>query len=364
MDDFIIRKIIRAGMDAFFAAAEHCDEALLRGRPVAAGRAAARSGVAATSYKARQFGVRCALPSAPALLRCPELVFVPPRFEVDRQVSRQVRAVFARYDDLIEPLSPGGASLDVTADKCGLETAWRPANAIRPGILENTCLTASASVSYNEFLAKVAPDHPKPNGQFTVTPDMGATWVDTLPVSCFHGIGPMTTAKMTRLCFKIGGNLRAKSFAFFGRHFGSSASWYFAIACGEDYPPVSPNRVRGSSGFETTFDRDLTDPDEIEGGVAKMAEDVWRWCEASQIFGRTIRMKIKYGDFQRITRSRNQGEPVMTKELPLRPAKDLVRPVLPPAEGITRGRIMVPNPGEPSPAQATALPMFIAEQAA
>jgi len=165
MDDFIIRKIIQAGMDTFFAAGEHCDEALLRGRPVAAGGAAARSGVAATSYKARQFGVRSALPPAAALLRCPELVFMPPRFEVDRQVSRQVRAGFARCDDLIEPLPPGGAYLDVTADKCGLETAWRPANAIRPGILENTSLTASASVSYNKFLAKVASDHPKPSGQ-------------------------------------------------------------------------------------------------------------------------------------------------------------------------------------------------------
>jgi len=193
---------------------------------------------------------------------------------------------------------------------------------------------------------------------------MGATWVDTLPVSCFHGIGPVTTAKMTRLCFEIGGNLHAKSFAFFGRHFGGSARWYFAIACGEDYRPDNPNRVRESSGFETTFDRDLTDRDEIEASVAKMAEDVWRWCEASQIFGRTIRMKIKYGDIQRITRSRNLGKPVMTKELLLRPAKDLVRRALPPAKGIRRGGVMVPNLGEPSPAQATALPMFIAEQAA
>lgn len=193
---------------------------------------------------------------------------------------------------------------------------------------------------------------------------MGAAWVETLPVSRFHGVGPVTADKMKRLGIETGADLRAKSIAFLERHFGSSAGWYFAIARGEDHRPVNPNRVRKSSGSETTFDRDLTNPDEIEAGVAKMAEDVWRWCEARQVFGRTVTVKIKYGDFKQITRSRSQGEPVITRELLLRTAQDLVRSVFPPAKGIRLVGVTVSNLGEPSPVEEVALPMFEAEQAA
>ena len=235
--------------------------------------------VAAASYEARVFGVRSALPSVTALRRCPDLVFVPPRFEVYRDVSRQIHEVFARYTDLVQPLSLDEAYLDVTADKQGLGTAWRTARDIRAAILQETGLTASAGISYNKFLAKLASDHRKPNGQFAVTPDMGAAWVETLPVSRFHGVGPVTAGKMGRLGIETGADLRAKPLEFLQRHFGSSAAWYHAIARGEDDRPVNPDRVRKSSGSETTFDRDLTEPGQIEAGVLRMADDVWRWCE-------------------------------------------------------------------------------------
>ncbi len=287
----------------------------LRGRPVAVGYAAARGVVAAASYEARTFGVKSALPSVTAMRRCPDLVFVPPRFDVYRSVSQQIHAIFAEFTDLIQPLSLDEAYLDVTANRKGLPTAWLTAKAIRARILEETGLTASAGISYNKFLAKLASDHRKPNGQFAVTPDMGAAWIETLPVSRFHGVGPVTAAKMERLGITTGADLRAKSMDFLIDHFGSSAGWYHAIARGEDDRPVNPNRVRKSSGSETTFDRDLTDLAEIEAGVLRMADDVWAWCEGRQAFGRTVTVKIKYQDFRQITRSRSHQGAVDTQRL-------------------------------------------------
>lgn len=358
MSDSAIRKIIHVDMDAFFASVEQRDDPALRGRPVAVGYAAARGVVAAASYEARKFGVKSALPSVTALRRCPELIFAPPRFEVYQAVSRQIHAVFARYTDLIQPLSLDEAYLDVTANRRGIATAWRTAKAIRADILEETGLTASAGISYNKFLAKLASDHRKPNGQFAVTPDMGARWVETLPVSRFHGVGPVTADKMKRLGIETGAHLRAKSLDFLERHFGSSAEWYYAIARGEDHRPVNPNRVRKSSGSETTFDRDLTDPSEIESGILRMAEDVWRWCETRSTFGRTVTVKIKYGDFKQITRSRSLSEVVATADTLRSLALDLVRSVLPAAQGIRLVGVTVSNFGEPHESSDVLLPMF------
>jgi DNA polymerase-4 len=358
------RKIIHVDMDAFFASVEQRDNPALRGRPVAVGHAAARGVVAAASYEARTFGVRSALPSVTAQRRCPDLVFVPPRFQVYREVSEQIHAVFARYTDLIQPLSLDEAYLDVTVDKCGLATAWLTAKAIRAAIFEETGLTASAGISYNKFLAKLASDHRKPNGQFAVTPDMGADWVKTLPVSRFHGVGPVTAKKMKRLGIETGADLEAKSLDFLEHHFGSSADWYHSIARGEDDRPVNPNRVRKSSGSETTFERDLTDPAEIEAGVLRMVDDVWHWCETRARFGRTVTVKIKYGDFKQITRSRSQGELVATLDNFCHLALDLVRSVLPPAKGIRLVGVTVSNFGETPLAEDAALPMFAVEQAA
>ncbi|WP_375288426.1 DNA polymerase IV [Sphingomonas sp.] len=338
-----VRKILHIDMDAFFASVEQRDDPSLRGRPVAVGHAAARGVVAAASYEARAFGVKSALPSVTALRRCPDLVFVPPRFEVYRAVSRQIHAIFADYTDLIQPLSLDEAYLDVTADRRALGTAWATAREIRARILAETGLTASAGVSYNKFLAKLASDHRKPDGQFAVTPDMGAAWVETLPVARFHGIGPVTAAKMKRLGIETGADLRAASLAFLQQHFGSSADWYFQIARGEDDRPVNPDRVRKSSGSETTFDRDLTAEAEIEAGVLRMAEDVWTWCDRAGSYGRTATVKVKYADFRQITRSRSFPAPIATRGELHAASLALIRTVLPTDAGVRLVGVTVSN---------------------
>ncbi|WP_371929744.1 DNA polymerase IV [Brevundimonas sp. C43] len=275
MSGVATRKIIHVDMDAFFASVEQRDDPALRGRPVAVGHAAARGVVAAASYEARRFGVRSAMPSTTAQRKCPDLVFVPPRFEVYRAVSTQIHAIFSDYTHLIEPLSLDEAYLDVTADRRGLGTASARAEEIRRRIFEETGLTASAGVSYNKFLAKLASDQNKPNGQFVVAPGRGEAFVEDLPVQRFHGVGPVTAAKMEGLGIRTGADLRRQSLAFLQHHFGKSGPWYYAIARGQDDRAVNPDRTRKSSGSETTFASDLTDPDAIEAGVAAMADDVW-----------------------------------------------------------------------------------------
>jgi DNA polymerase-4 len=338
-----IRKVIHVDMDAFFASVEQRDDPSLRGKPVAVGHGASRGVVAAASYEARKFGVRSALPSVTAIRRCPDLVFVPPRFEVYRAVSAQIHAIFAEFTDLIQPLSLDEAYLDVTANKRGLPTAWLTAKAIRARILEETGLTASAGISYNKFLAKLASDHRKPNGQFAVTPEMGAAWVETLPVSRFHGVGPVTADKMRRLGIETGADLRAKPLAFMQQHFGSSAEWYHAIARGEDHRPVNPDRVRKSSGSEMTFREDLTAEADIEASVLRMADDVWAWCEKRQAFGRTATVKVKYGDFQQITRSRSRPTAIATHAELREASVGLVRSVLPTTKPIRLVGVTVSN---------------------
>ncbi len=338
-----VRKVIHVDMDAFFASVEQRDDPSLRGRPVAVGHGAARGVVAAASYEARTFGVKSALPSITALRRCPDLVFVRPRFEVYRAVSQQIQAIFADYSDLVQPLSLDEAYLDVTANRRGIATAWLTAKEIRARILAETGLTASAGISYNKFLAKLASDHRKPNGQFAVTPDMGEAWVETLPVSRFHGVGPVTAQKMKRLGIETGGDLRAKPLDFLQRHFGSSADWYHAIARGIDHRPVNPDRVRKSSGSETTFRADLTENAAIEAGVLRMVDDVWGWCETRQAFGRTATVKVKYADFRQITRSRSKPVPIASFAELRDVSVELVRSVLPAEKAIRLVGVTVSN---------------------
>ena len=339
-----VRKIIHVDMDAFYAAVEQRDDPGLKGKPVAVGYAAARGVVAAASYEARKFGVRSALPSVTALRRCPELVFVKPRFDVYRAVSKQIHAIFADYTPIIQPLSLDEAYLDVTANLRGIDTAWATAKEIRARILAETGLTASAGISYNKFLAKLASDQRKPNGQFAVTPEMGAAWVETLPVKRFHGVGPVTARKMQALGIETGADLRAKPIEFLRAHFGSAADWYYAIARGEDDRPVDAERVRKSSGSETTFDRDLTENAEIEAGVLEMAEEVWAWCEKAQAFGRTVTVKVKYADFQIVTRSRSLAAGLVDRREALRDMSlSLIRSVLPTPKGIRLVGVTVSN---------------------
>jgi DNA polymerase-4 len=328
------RKIIHVDMDAFYASVEQRDDPALRGRPVAVGYAAKRGVVAAASYEARTFGIRSAMPSTTALRKCPDLVFVPPRFEIYRAISHQIRSIFADYTALIEPLSLDEAYLDVSENLRGIPTASATAAEIRARIFDETGLTASAGISYNKFLAKLASDRRKPNGQFVVTPAMGAAFVEALPVGKFHGVGPVTAARMNRLGIFTGADLRRQSLDFLQQHFGKSGAWYHAIARGEDDRPVVPDRPRKSSGSETTFSSDLTDPADIEAGVQAMADEVWAWCEKARAFGRTVTVKIKYADFRQATRSRTLPAIVTSRDALRDVSIGLVRTVFPPAKGI------------------------------
>jgi DNA polymerase IV len=337
------RKIIHVDMDAFYASVEQRDNPSLRGRPVAVGHGAKRGVVAAASYEARGFGVRSAMPSTTAMRLCAELVFVPPRFDVYRAVSRQIHTIFADYTTLIEPLSLDEAYLDVTEDLRGLTSASATAKEIRARIFTQTGLTASAGISYNKFLAKLASTQRKPNGQFVITPEMGPDFIASLPVAKFHGVGPVTAAKMQRLGIQTGADLRTKSLEFLQQHFGKSAAWYLAIANGEDNRPVVANRQRKSSGSETTFAQDLTSPEQIEAGIAAMADEVWAWCEKADAFGRTVTVKVKFADFQIITRSRSYPTAIARHEALQQASLALVRTVLPTTKGIRLLGVMVSN---------------------
>ena len=351
------RKIIHIDMDAFYASVEQRDNPALRGRPVAVGHGAKRGVVAAASYEARAFGVRSAMPSTTAMRRCAELVFVPPRFDVYRAVSRQIHAIFADYTPLIEPLSLDEAYLDVTQDLRGLQTASATAQEIRARIFEETGLTASAGISYNKFLAKLASGQRKPNGQFVITPDMGPDFVASLPVAKFHGVGPVTAAKMQRLGIRTGADLRAKSLAFLQQHFGKSATWYLGIANGEDERPVVADRPRKSSGSETTFERDLTSPAEIEAGAEAMAMTYGAGARR-RAFGRTVTVKVKFADFHQVTRSRSLPTPIARRDLLRQPSVELVRTVLPTAKGVRLIGVTVSNFDQMPITAAGELPLF------
>jgi DNA polymerase-4 len=343
-------------MDAFYASVEQRDNPELRGKPIAVGGSRERGVVAAASYEARKFGVRSAKPSITAKRQCPDLIFVKPRFEVYKAVSQQIREIFAEHTPIIEPLSLDEAYLDVTENLQNIPLARDVALAIRAKIKEVTGLNASAGISYNKFLAKLASSRRKPNGQFAVTPEMGAEFIAALPIAKFHGVGPVTAAKMAGLGIATGADLKAQSPEFLQRHFGKLAGWYAAIARGEDERPVMPDRQRKSSGSETTFAHDLTEPAEIEARVAALAEEIWAWCEQRQAFGRTVTVKVKFADFRQITRSRSFPGAVASRAALCRGAVELIRSVLPAEQGIRLLGVSVSNfDGRP---EAETLPLF------
>ena len=329
-----VRKIIHVDMDAFFASVEQRDDAGLRGRPVAVGGSAQRGVVAAASYEARRFGVRSAMPSMTARRLCPELVFVLPRFDVYKAVSAQIRAIFAEHTALIEPLSLDEAYLDVTENKQGIGTAREIAERIRAGIRAATGLTASAGVSYNKFLAKLASDHRKPDGLYVITPQMGPVFVESLPVGRFHGVGPATEARMERLGIRTGLDLRARPLDFLTEHFGKAGGHYHAISRGIDERPVRPDRIRKSVGAEDTFRQDLFALPEMKDALAPILDKLWRHCAATGIRGRTVTLKVKYADFRQITRSRSFARIVDTRAEIERASLDLLEPLLPASQGV------------------------------
>ena len=328
------RKIIHIDMDAFYASVEQRDNPELRGKPVAVGGSRERGVVAAASYEARKFGVRSAMPSISAKRKCADLIFVKPRFDAYRAVSLQIRDIFAQYTPLVEPLSLDEAYLDVTENLKGIASATEIAKEIRAKIRAETSLTASAGVSYNKFLAKLASDHNKPDGLFVITPNMGPAFVEALPVGKFHGVGPATTAKMNRLGIETGLDLRAQTKSFLHQHFGKSGLYFYWIARGIDDRLVRPDRIRKSIGAENTFSVDLFTFDAAQDALLPIVDKVWRHCEGTGARGRTVTLKVKYTDFQQVTRSRSLASVIERRVALERISLDLLRGQFPVTKGI------------------------------
>jgi DNA polymerase-4 len=319
------RKIIHVDMDAFFASVEQRDNPDLRGRPVAVGGLAKRGVVAAASYEARRYGVRSAMPAFRAAELCRSLVFVPPRFDVYRHVSSQIREIFLEYTRLVEPLSLDEAYLDVTENLKGVEYATAIAKAVRARIRQETGLTASAGVSYNKFLAKMASGQRKPDGMFVIPPENGQAFVAALPIEKFHGIGPATARRMKELGVGNGAELKALTLPFLRENFGKAGGHFYAVARGEDDRPVEPDRERKSIGAETTFERDAHAFDEANGPLSGLCLRVFERCRLSGMYGRTVTVKTKRSDFRQTTRSTTVGGRIDRGDVLFRLASALLR---------------------------------------
>ena len=302
------RRIIHVDMDAFYASVEQRDDPALRGRPVVVGGPPSSRGVvAACSYEARRFGIHSAMPSAEAGRRCPDAVFVPPRFDVYRGVSAEIHAVFREFTGLIEPLSLDEAYLDVTDAPLVGGSAVRTARRIKALIAERTGLVASAGVSYNKFLAKIASDHDKPDGLFWVLPADGEAFVATLPIGRFHGVGPVTEARMRSLGIETGADLARWSLADLTAEFGSHAAWYHRVARGIDDRPVRSSRVRKSMGAERTFAANLTRRGDMLAFLERLVDEVLADLATRGLAGSTLSVKVRFADFETLTRAHGRG---------------------------------------------------------
>ena len=313
-----LSKIIHVDMDAFYAAVEQRDFPELRGRPVVVGGDPKSRGVVATcSYEARPFGIRSAMPASQAYRLCPDAVFLRPRFEVYRAVSAEIRAILLEFTDRVEAVSLDEAYLDVTACPLRKGSATLIAQDIKRRILEATRLTASAGVSYNKFLAKLASDRNKPDWLCLITPDQGPAVIATLAIGAFHGIGRATEAKMKALGIHTGHDLAQVPLPTLQQHFGKAGGHYYRIARGIDERPVQPNRPRKSWGAETTFAIDLTEPGEMRAHLARLAEGVLQKLARQGLVAYTVTVKVKYADFELVTRAR-------TLECPFRNSRELL----------------------------------------
>jgi len=300
-----LRKILHIDMDAFYASVEQRDNPDLRGKPVAVGGSRERGVVAAASYEARKFGVRSAMPSSIAARKCPDLVFVKPRFEVYKNVSQQIREIFHQYTDLVEPLSLDEAFLDVTENKRQMNRATDIAREIRQRIFEETQLTASAGISVNKFLAKVASDINKPNGQKLIHPTQIDEFTANLEIKRFFGIGKVTAEKLNGMGIHTGADLRKYTRPELVQLFGKSGSYYYHICRGEDERPVRPDRIRKSVGAERTYSEDISELSEQVSALSEIAEEVSRRMKRGKYRGKTITVKLRYSDFTTHTRSRS-----------------------------------------------------------
>ncbi|WP_054120634.1 DNA polymerase IV [Novosphingobium sp. AAP93] len=324
-----LRKVIHIDMDAFFASVEQRDNPELRGKPVAVGGSSARGVVAAASYEARVFGVRSAMPSVRAARLCPELIFCKPRFDVYKAVSQQIRAVFLHFTPHVEPLSLDEAYLDVTDDLRGIGSATRIAELIRARIKAETGLTASAGVSYNKFLAKIASDQNKPDGMCVIRPGEGAAFVAKLPVKRFHGVGPRGAEKMAALGIETGADLAMRDLAFLRQHFGSQADYLYRAARGIDLRRVRADRPRKSVGGERTFERDIGSGPALREVLERIITLVWERIERSGARGRTVTLKLKDTGFRTITRAKSLPAPVADEAQFAEAARALLDSVLP-----------------------------------
>lgn len=300
----IVRKIIHVDMDAFFASVEQMDFPNLRGKPVAVGGNKERGVVAAASYEARKFGIKSAMSSKLAALRCPSLIFVKPRFERYKEISLQIRDIFFAYTDLVEPLSLDEAFLDVTENKFQLPSATLIAEEIRKRIKDEIGLNASAGISYNKFLAKVASDINKPNGQAVITPSQATEFLEKLAVERFFGIGKVTSEKMKKLGIHNGWDLKQYSLDFLTRRFGKSGFHYYNIVRGIHESPVNPHRDRKSLSVENTFEKDIHLESELDNVLKELLKELIRRIEKNNVQGRTLTLKLKFKDFTQQTRSK------------------------------------------------------------
>lgn len=305
---FPIRKIIHVDMDAFFASVEQLDNPELIGKPIAVGGSKERGVVAAASYEARKFGVRSAMASVIAARRCPDLIFVKPRFERYKEISNQIRDVFFEFTDLVEPLSLDEAFLDVTENKYNHQSATILAEAIRFRIKEETGLNASAGISINKFMAKIASDINKPNGQKTIPPEEVIDFLSHLPIEKFFGVGKVTADKMKLHGIFNGSDLRHKSLSYLEQYFGKSGRHFYDIVRGIQKSEVKPDRIQKSIAAERTFSKDVSSEVSALELLKKIAEELERRTSKSSVKGKTITLKLKYNDFSLQTRSRTVNE--------------------------------------------------------
>lgn len=312
-------------MDAFYASVEQLDNPELRGKPVAVGGSRERGVVAAASYEARKYGVRSAMASQVAKRKCRDLIFVKPRFSRYKEISQQIRSIFFEYTDLVEPLSLDEAYLDVTYIKKGKPSATLIAQEIRRRIFEETKLTASAGVSYNKFLAKVASDVNKPNGIFVVTPARAQDFIDNMEIRKFYGIGKVTAEKLNKMGIWFGCDLKQIDRYELVRQFGKSGNYYYEISRGEDNRPVEPSRERKSVGAEETFSNDIFLLQDLENELLQIADTVWERYQRAGAKAKTLTLKYKYADFEQHTRSKTTPGWFTQKNDLIEGAKDLLR---------------------------------------
>lgn len=323
-DQPTIRKIIHVDMDAFYASVEQMDNPALRGKAIAVGGNENRGVVSAASYEARKFGVRSAISGVLAKKYCPDLIFVPPRFDRYKEISTQIRKIFYDYTDLVEPLSLDEAYLDVTINKKGNPSASLIAQEIRLRILNEVGLSASAGISVNKFVAKIASDFNKPNGQKTVNPDQVESFLEVLPIRKFYGVGKVTTEKMYQLGIFNGLDLKQKSLEFLEKNFGKSGVFYYNVVRGIHNSEVKPHRIAKSIAAENTFDINLTSEIFMELRLKEIAEVLERRLKKNKIAGKTITLKIKFSDFSQQTRSKTLPYFISDKSLLLATAKELL----------------------------------------